>query len=199
MFSDAIVMASPVDPAVGEEAAIAGLLMQASWLQLSLAERGFFARGSIVVGEFYLRDEISFGAALVEAYHLERDKAIHPRVILSEEVHATQRQNLEDYVKRRGTPLTTLPLRDRDGQAFLSYLELMLEEATDPRPRLASHRDALVDKLKAYRDNGRVWEKYRWVSEYHNYFCNEHKDEDWFAPDLLIPGTDLAQELHPVI
>jgi hypothetical protein len=192
MFSDMIVMASPVDPVVGEEAAIAGLLMQASWLQLSLAERGFFARGSIAVGDFYLRDEVVFGAALVDAYHLERDKAIHPRVILSDEVHVTQRQNLKDYEKRRGTPLTTLLLRDRDGQAFLNYLELLLEEATDPRPRLARHRDALAGKLEKHRDDSHVWEKYRWVSEYHNHFCNERKDEDWFTPDLLIPGADLV-------
>ncbi len=82
---------------------------------------------------------------------------------------------------------------------FLTTLELVLEEAADPRPRLASHRDALADKLEAHRDNSRVWEKYRWVSEYHNHFCNEHKDEDWFAADLLIPGADLAQALHPVL
>ncbi len=121
MFSDTIVMASPVDPVVGEEAAIVGLLMQASWLQLSLAERGFFARGSITLGDFYLRDELVFGAALVEAYNLERKHAIHPRVILLTEVHDAQRQNLEDYVARRGTPLTTLLLCDRDGRAFLNY------------------------------------------------------------------------------
>jgi hypothetical protein len=200
MFSDAIVMASPVDPVVGEEAAIAGLLMQASWLQLSLAERGFFARGSIAVGDFYLRDEFVFGAALVQAYRLEREQAIHPRVILSKDVHDAQRKNLEAYIARKGRqPLTTLLLSDRDGRAFLNYLELVLEEATDPHPRLAKHRDALADNLKTNRDNSRVWDKYRWVSEYHNHFCNEHKDEDWFAPDLLIPEADLAQELHPVV
>ena len=76
---------------------------------------------------------------------------------------------------------------------------MLFEETDDPVPRLVAHRDALIAKLRTYRAESRVWEKYRWVSEYHNHFCTEHKDEDWFTPDLLIPGPDLAQELHPII
>lgn len=199
MFSDTLVMASPVDLFGGDEIAIANLLLQASWLQLSLAERGFFARGSITLGDFYIRDELVFGSALVEAYHLERDRAIHPRVILSEEVHEVQCQNLDAYVARKGVPLTTLLLRDRDGHAFVHYLEVVLEEAEDPRPRLAAHRDALAANLKTYRGNSRVWEKYRWASEYHNHFCSEHADEKWYAAELLIPDVDLVQEWKPVL
>jgi hypothetical protein len=199
MFSDTLVMASPIDLFGDDETAIAGLLLQASWLQLSLAERGFFARGSITLGDFYMRNELVFGAALVEAYHLERDHAIHPRVILSKGVHDAQRENLEAYVKKKGSPLTTLLLRDRDNQAFLNYLELVLEEAEDPQPRLTAHRDALADKLATYRDNGRVWEKYRWVSEYHNHFCKEHSEEEWYMPNLLIPTVELTQEWDPII
>ena len=199
MFSDTLVMASPVDLFGDDEVAIAGLLLQASWLQLSLAERGFFARGSITLGDFYIRDELVFGPALVEAYHLERDSAIHPRVILSKDVHDTQRENLGAYVERRGVPLTTLLLRDRDGRAFLNYLEVVLEEAEDPQPRLSAHRDALASKLATYSDNSRVWEKYRWASEYHNHFCNEHAEAEWYLPDLLLPTVDLAQDWSPIL
>ncbi len=199
MFFDTLVMASPIGLFGGDEVAITGLFLQASWLQLSLAERGFFARGSITLGDFYIRDELVFGAALVEAYHLERDNAVHPRVILSEEVHQAQRKNLEAYVARKGAPLTTLLLRDRDGRAFLNYLEVVLEEAEDPAPRLAAHRDALTGKLETYRDNSRVWEKYRWVSEYHNHFCSMYTEAEWYTPDLLIPAMQLTQEWDPAI
>jgi hypothetical protein len=196
VFSDTLVMASPTDLFGGDEPAIAGLLLQAAWLQMSLAERGFFARGAITIGDFYIRDDLSYGPALVEAYDLERESAIHPRVILSEEVQEAQRQNLQAYVARKGQPLTTLLLRDRDGRAFLNYLEGLLEETGDPEPRLQAHRDALAGKLAMYRDKSRVWEKYRWVSEYHNHFCRKRLPS---SRDLLIPDADLAQELHPII
>jgi hypothetical protein len=197
IFSDTLVMASPADLFGGDDAAIAGLLLQASSLQLSLAERGFFARGAITLGDLHLRDELVFGAALVEAYQLERDHAVHPRVILSAEALETQRQNPEVFVSTDGEPATLL-LRDRDGRAFVNYLEVLNGEAGDARRPLQGHRDALMDKLKTHRDNSRVWEKYRWVSEYHNHFCNAHKDNDWFTPDVLIPAAELAQELHAV-
>ena len=196
VFSDTLVMASPTDLFGDDEHAIANLLLQAAWLQMSLAERGFFARGAITLGDFYLRDDLAYGPALVEAYDLERKNAIHPRVILSEEVQEAQRQNLQAYVARKGEPLTTLLLRDRDGRAFLNYLEGLLEETGDPEPRLQAHRDALTTKLEMYRDKSRVWEKYRWVSEYHNHFCRKRLPSN---RDLLIPDADLAQELHPII
>ena len=166
---------------------------------LSWAERGFFARGSIALGDFYIRDEFVFGAALVEAYRLERDNAIHPRVILSDAVHEAHRENLQNYAAEKGRPLTTLVLRDRDGRAFLNYLEVLFEETDDPIPRLVAHRDALIAKLRTYRAESRVWEKYRWVSEYHNHFCRKNARREWDLPALLIPDADLAQELHPII
>ncbi len=198
MFSDTLVMAAPTDLFGGDEDALAGLLLHVSSLQLNLAERGFFARGSITLGGFYIRDELVFGEALVEAYGLERDSAIHPRVILSAEALEVQRQNPEVFVATTGTPATLL-LCDRDGLAFVNYLEMLVGEAGDARPPLQTHRDTLVGKLKTYRDDSRVWEKYRWVSEYHNHFCREHAYEKWYVPDLLIPDVDLAQELHPLI
>ncbi len=199
IFSDTLVMAAPIELFGGDDAAVTGLLLQVSSLQLSLAERGFFARGSITLGEFYLRDELVFGDALVEAYKLENNFAIHPRVILSPEVLEAQRQNQEIFVTAGAGQSATLLLRDRDGRAFVNYLEILLGETDSPAPQLKAHRDALAGKLATYRENSRVWEKYRWVSEYHNHFCNEHKDEDWFAPALLIPAADLAQELRPII
>lgn len=132
----------------------------------------------------------------MEAYDLERESAIHPRVILSEEVQEAQHQNLQAYVARKGKPLTTLLLRDRDGRAFLDYLEGLLEETGDLEPRLQAHRDAVASKLEMSRDKSRVWEKYRWVSEYHNHFCRKRLPNN---QALLIPDEDLAQELHPII
>jgi hypothetical protein len=98
IFSDTLVMAAPTELFGGDDAAVTGLLLQVSSLQLSLAERGFFARGSITLGEFYLRDELVFGETLVEAYELENNFAIHPRVILSPEVLEAQRQNQDIFV-----------------------------------------------------------------------------------------------------
>jgi hypothetical protein len=94
----------------------------------------------------------------------------------------------------------------RSARRALLFLDLLgvaemaiSSRAGEVAPRMQAHRDALADKLKAHRANSRVWEKHRWLSEYHNHFCNERKDEDWFTLDLLIPDADLAQGLHPAI
>jgi len=108
-----------------------------------------------------------------------------------------QRQKPEVYLAAEGAPATLL-LRDRDGRAFVNYLEVLIGEAEDPRPQLKTHRKAVAKKLKAFRGNSRVWEKYRWIAEYHNHLCTKNANEEWDLSTLLIPTKDLAQELRPI-
>lgn len=85
MLSDSLVLASPTGPEVDDADALNDLLLQTAILQLQLAGRGIFARGAVVLSDVHIHDGMLFGAALVEAYELERLKAINPRVVLSDE------------------------------------------------------------------------------------------------------------------
>jgi hypothetical protein len=81
MFSDTLVVAAPVAD-LDDETVLGGLVDQAAWLQQSLVWAGYFIRGAVTLGDFYIRDGFLYGPALVEAYRLENTVAIHPRIIL---------------------------------------------------------------------------------------------------------------------
>ncbi len=167
-FSDTLVLARPVSAADDEESSIDALLEQAAWLQLNLIAEGFFVRGALTLGKFHLRDGLIFGPALIEAHDLERDVAIHPRIILGGDAERSQREDLQAYDSPDDSPQNVLLLRDDEGSAFINYLGPLFEEPADPTPALQMHRNVVTARLHEHRDQRSFWEKYRWVAEYHN-------------------------------
>jgi hypothetical protein len=168
MFSDLLVMATPAD---GPEV-LSGLLDQGARLQLNLAQKGFFMRGGFEVGLFHDMEDIVFGPALVKAYDLERKRAVNPRVVLSE--HAAE------CLRGHDAPL----LVDQDGRAFIDYLAPAFENAAiDIDALLRRHRNVIARRLDEHRADSHLWDKYRWVAEYHNTVCARRRPD---SPKLLI-------------
>ena len=96
MLSDSLVVVSPTSPGeIDDVWVLNDLILQTAILQLQLVGRGFFVRGAITIGEIHIHDGMIFGEALVHAYELERDRAIDPRVVLSDDA----RQILEGNLK----------------------------------------------------------------------------------------------------
>lgn len=179
-FSDTLILASSA--AESGTAAVDDLAYQAAWLQLGLIEEGLFLRGALVLAPMHV-GEILFGPALVEAYELESERAVHPRVVLSERAAASQQ-----IEGRARAGLAGALLQDDDGFAFVDYLTVLLEMAhDDARPAIERHRDAVVKGLAEHRSKRRQWEKYRWVAEYHNAVVGEaFPGQD----GLLVPAED---------
>jgi hypothetical protein len=168
MFSDLLVIATP---AYGPEV-LSGLLEQGARLQLDLALKGFFMRGGFAVGLFHDMEDIVFGPALVEAHRLEQDRAVSPRVVLSD--HAA------DCLRDCDAPL----LLDQDGRAFIDYLAPAFDDSSiDIDALLRNHRRVIARRLDHYRSDSRKWSKYRWVADYHNAICARRRPE---SPKLLI-------------
>ena len=186
-FSDTLVLASPLDDGGDEEAAVTELLLDAARLQLDLVTAGFFARGGLSLGLFHVREGLIFGPALVEAYALESRHAVHPRVVISKEAEAV--------IARPSTQL----LCDGDGWTFINYLDPLLEEPDDPVPVLQAHRDRVLAGLTLHRGDKRVWEKHRWVAEYHNAFVEQAVLEQRLGADddVRIPATAMAWRFTP--
>jgi hypothetical protein len=186
-FSDTLVLASPLDVGGDEEAAVTELLLDAARLQLDLLTAGFFARGGLSLGLFHVREGLIFGPALVEAYELEDLHAVHPRVVLSKEAEAV--------IPRPSSQL----LCDGDGWTFINYLDPLLEEPDDPVPVLQAHRDRVLAGLRLNRDRKRVWEKCRWVAEYHNAFVDRAVLEGRLgaAEDVGIPALSMTWRFAP--
>jgi hypothetical protein len=188
-FSDTLVLASPVLPHGGEEAAIGGLVLQAAWLQLQLITEGFFVRGGLSIGRFHIRDGFVFGPALAEAYEIESRAAIHPRIVLSSEAERSQHADLRFYAEPAYSPQSLMLMRDADGHTFINYLGVLFDEPEDPEPSLAWHRDTVIARLREHRGNRRLWEKYRWLAEYHNDVVSRAFPK---GPALLVPALDMT-------
>ena len=157
-FSDTLVLAAPIVRETDDATEIELLMRHASWLQSNLIAEGFFVRGGLSVGSLHLSDQVLFGPALVEAYDLESRAALYPRIVLSRTAAETQ----------RGPAAGSMLMRDDDGQIFINYVGAAVEEPDDQIPVLRQHRDAVMDRLHGTRQHKRLWEKYRWLAEYHN-------------------------------
>jgi hypothetical protein len=57
------------------------ILTKASQLMIDLLRAKFLTRGAVVVGSLYLRDNVIFGPALPSAVEIEKNEAIHPRIL----------------------------------------------------------------------------------------------------------------------
>jgi hypothetical protein len=124
------------------------------------------------LGYFHTRDGLIFGPALADAYELESVHAVHPRIVLSKDADASQRRDLRFYAEPRQSPQNRVLLCDGDGWTFINYLELLFDDLDDPATAILEHRNQVLDRLERHRDDKRVWEKYRWVAEYHNDFVD---------------------------
>jgi hypothetical protein len=184
-FSDTLVLASPITRQGDEGTAIIGLAEQAAWLQLNLLSAGFFSRGGLSLGKFHIHEGLVFGPALVQAYQLESQTATHPRVVLGREAERSQRDALAGYIEPSEAPQASLLLRDGDGWTFINYLGLLFDDTDDPRTTLLMHRDLIVERLREQRGTRRVWEKYRWVAEYHNEVVRQQLSAD---RELAVPS-----------
>lgn len=195
LFSDTLVLAAPVLPPGDEESAIGGLVIQTAWLQLNFVQAGFFVRGGLSLGRFHIRDGLIFGPALVEAYELESKVADHPRVLLGSAAARSQLDATAAYAEPRSSPQCLLLRRDADGHTFIDYLSLLLDEPVDPRPDIAMHRDRIVAQLGAHARNKRVWEKYRWVAEYHNDFIRRRLQDK----QLQVPSDAMTWQFSDFV
>jgi len=80
-FSDSIIISTEFS-----KAGLLNLINHIDKIAFSFLKLGFLCRGGIAQGMLYHENNNAFGPAMLEAYDLEHDKAIYPRVILSEEV-----------------------------------------------------------------------------------------------------------------
>ncbi|MCL2396969.1 MAG: hypothetical protein FWC93_02780 [Defluviitaleaceae bacterium] len=155
-----------------------GLITLILAFQTSMAYENILMRGALCHGDIYFGEEFICGDGLIRAHKLENEIAIFPRVIV------------DDSFLAKATPteyLTGLELLkaagnlkiDFDGYHFINYLSIPLMREKERDALLKSHRDFVAGGLE--NENIRVKQKYQWVKNYHNNFCEENglPEEFW--------------------
>lgn len=86
-------------------------------LQEELLRNNLLLRGAITIGDSFLDDVLVFGKALSDAYLLESNRALYPRVILSQELVEIVLPKISST-----SPIAYMCVVDRDGEHYIDYL-----------------------------------------------------------------------------
>ncbi|WP_050179589.1 hypothetical protein [Domibacillus robiginosus] len=191
-FTDNIVIGLPIHE--DGESQLGSIFLGFADFQTALTLNGFFVRGGVSIGDYYGDDEFAYGPSIIEAHDLEANKAVYPRIILSADAVKLVKSHLEYYADPKWSPQFRDVLIDNtDGEWFINYLESVMSEVHDSGnlnlavSELQKHKKAITNNLIKHQGNQRIYSKYQWAAEYHNYFCTLNFEAQFLqANDLLI-------------
>lgn len=183
-FSDSIV----VSDVVGDGHGLIRIVHYASYLWWKFLAKGVLTRGGIAVGRLHHQDGVLFGPAMNEAYELESQVSIYPRIAVSDGVRDQLHQAIVS--EHSGEPhsfmlqmqLQTLR-KDFDGVFHVDTLGRMANTPEDVAPQkpadlvtggtsyteheIFEAKLNLTTKILQQRSRGvRVAAKYDWLANY---------------------------------
>lgn len=146
-FSDSIVITAECS-----ERGFVGIVRAVAAMQRELLRGGILIRGGIAYGKQFHQSAFLFSQALIEAFRIEQDVAIGPRVIVS--------RDLLDLLFPDMSFDETLPMvAEKDGLVFVDYLG---EED-------GALAEVIVDLWSRNRSAPIYGEKYDWLLEFAHY------------------------------
>lgn len=181
-FTDSIVVSVPIE--AGHPETTIGLLCDAAAeLQFRLTAQGWFARGGVAVGPLHASRQFVIGSGLMDAFRLEGQEAVVPRIIVDKSVRSAVPQFLSYYSDQSDSPQNGAFAYDADGHMFLNYLYAPLAldcDHSELEGALTRHRTRVLANLSTYAEPGCIRSKYLWAAAYHNWFCAR-----WARPAIL--------------
>lgn len=167
-FSDSAVLSYPVS----FDGGLFHVILDLIHLQIDLACLGVFIRGGITIGMAYHDEVNAFGPAMVEAYDLESNSAVYPRVILTEQTLSAGIAVSREHRNPADVELLkSLLAQDQDGFYYVDYLRQYREldyPEYDYYRWMTRIRECLIFNLNLYHSNTRVFPKYQWMRSYWN-------------------------------
>ena len=165
--SDALMLSCRV-----ERGACRWAISHAAFLGNVCVRRGYLPRGMITIGRLIHDDAVLFGAGLIDAYNMERNHVIEPRIavdacvmeqIRSEFAHAGQVGGVTPFIRNRGSGDFVHIL----GSEW-PFLKKMAAEGDDGVFDLFGElREMLPLRYKNAQNDGQR-RKIEWISEYVN-------------------------------
>lgn len=199
-FTDNVILAYPLF--MDGEGEAGNLFITLITYQLNMTLNGYFLRGGIDLGDYYGDKDFAYGSSLIEAHRLEAYCAKYPRIILSDTMLKLIYLHTEGFYSGiEYAPQMNYLLRDSDGIVFLNYLA-RLNPGFDYEDVFPDDVDRFIASLKKHKaivennllkhkgereEDKKVYAKYAWVADYHDYYCKQHIDSGQLMKhDLLI-------------
>jgi len=213
IFTDNIIIAVPVTTSSDLEEELGIVITSLAEFQLHLARNGYFVRGGVSYGPFVMDEDVTFGGALLDAYQLESQKAVFPRIVFSENLAQVIKHHLGFYTNSYKSPHNGYLLRDVDGVIFLNYLynPLGWSDGEELPEILREHRVWILERLKQFAGIPTIWAKYKWLADYHDFFVETWTDQDISEelllgtevirakPELLVPPSPFSSDAQDVL
>jgi hypothetical protein len=181
--------------------------------QVECIGHGVVIRAGVAVGDAHVGPNGKgpvFGPAMVRAYEIETNEAIHPRIVVD---HAAYQSFLDDVRLRKEDHdleeelhyVDRLLRVDADGTRFVDYLGASEPEFDEPAGYflfLQNHAELVRGKLAS--TTGRVRQKFEWLAGYHNSvvedvvaeFAEGRRSAEAFMAEY---GVDPESFLHEIV
>lgn len=155
-FSDSIVISEVVKE---NNVGMNRLVNYAGYVWWKFLAKGVLTRGGVAVGDLHHKNGILFGPAMNDAYKLESELAIYPRIVLSRESQQCLFKELNEEYKENSLMLAvTLNImrRDFDGVTYIHTLgvsgvtppEILPEKELDPVTQSRSYISSEINAAK---------------------------------------------------
>lgn len=172
-FSDSLIISYPADYKGG----LFYIILDLIYLQFNFSQLGVIIRGGIAIGKLrHIREEI-FGPAMNEAYSLESQKAIYPRIVIEQETinTALERTYDKDFPKEYSLnsekdDVISLLRQDDDGLFYLDFLRQYdeFEYPEDYYQMLSTIGNVIQNGKSLAKDNPKLSVKYEWLGNYYD-------------------------------
>lgn len=190
-FTDNVVLAHP-GFSDDMESEYAFILKAINEYQFQMALKGFFIRGGLSVGKLFMDENSVYGAALLDAYHLESKIAVNPIVVLCDNTTKLVNTHIS-YYHGEDPPQFREIVKGPDGRYFLNYLTECIIEGDDGDyldfKSLRRHKKQIESALETYAAVPRVFSKFAWLAAYHNYFCDTVSQYPGYDDPLKVSAT----------
>lgn len=173
IFSDSVIRIARRD----EPGALFWELNTLRLAQIEMAAQGIFLRGGITFGKVYWDETIVFGPGVADAYQIESNFAVVPRIVVGPPVlHAILEGQILTHheLEQELAYLRTMISRAEDGVWFIDYLREADRDLDEPGmycDLLERHKHAILAVSNTLDRTGRLSSlamKMSWLARYHN-------------------------------
>ena len=169
-ISDSIIISIPKDLPLALETLVSTcLMMQRMFLH---KEQPVLFRGAITTGDYFHYNQTTFGPALSNAYILESNIAVYPRILIDKSV------KIHDICNQKDTLTKAFCIQDADGYEFLDYVNFALAFIGDRDKECLHIRTFIEQRMQEFLGVERIYQKYAWLAEKFNKALIFYKDID---------------------